>query len=275
MTSVMTSMSFRRITLANFTILLFAFSGFAQAEKPAAAPDDQAEKIVQKAIQSVGADAYLNVQTVIGRGYFSEYKDGVPQVPSKFVDYIAYPDRERTEFTLSGARTIQTNAADKGWLFDGAAKTLKDQSAQQLEEFRLGMLTSMENLLHGWWRHKGGVLSYVGRREAGLGRRNETLRLTYPDGFWVEYEFAATDGTPAKVLYKRKRKNPDTDEMQEIPEEDRLLKQITIDGIVTPLVIDHFRNGVQTSRINYESVEYNKPLADSLFVKPANIKSIK
>ncbi len=268
-------MSPERIKLALFIVLLAAFPSFAQNATPSTIPDDKAEKILQKAIQAVGGDAYLKVQTVIGHGYFTEYKDGISQIPAKFVDYIVYPDRERTEFTSSGARTIQTNTADKGWLFDGAAKTLKDQNAQQLDEFRVGMLTSMENLLRGWWRQKGAVLTYVGRREAGLGRRNETVRISYLDGFWVEYEFATTDGTPAKVLYKRKRKNVDTDEMQEVSEEDRLLKPVTIDGVVTPFVIDHFRNGVQTSRIAYESVEYDKPLTDSLFAKPANIKAVK
>ena len=63
--------------------------------------------------------------------------------------------------------------------------------------------------------------------------------------------------------------------MQEIAEEDQLYKPITINGIVTPYIIDHFRNGVQTSRIAYESIEFNKPLADSLFAKPANVKAVK
>jgi len=182
---------------------------------------------------------------------------------------------ESTEFTGGGARIIQTNSADKGWLFDGAARTLKDQNAEQLEDFHFAMITSMENLLHGWWRQRGAVLSYVGRREAGLARRNETVRLTYPNGFWVEYEFSANEGLPSKVLYKRKHKKPDTEEMEEIAEEDRLQKPIAIDGVLTPYVVDHFRNGIQTSRINYESVEYNKPLADSLFAKPASIKAVK
>jgi hypothetical protein len=101
------------------------------------------------------------------------------------------------------------------------------------------------------------------------------VRLTYPDGFWIEYEFAADDGLPAKVLYQRKHKRPDTDEMDEIAEEDRMYKPITIDGVVAAYVIDHFRNGVQTSRTNYESVEFNKPVPDSLFAKPANIKAVK
>ena len=58
-------------------------------------------------------------------------------------------------------------------------------------------------------------------------------------------------------------------------EEDHLAKPITIGQITAPWVIDHFTNGVQTSRVGYESVEYNTPLAESLFVKPTNIKSLK
>jgi hypothetical protein len=119
------------------------------------------------------------------------------------------------------------------------------------------------------------TLSYVGRREAGIGRRNEVVRLSYPDGFWVEYEFGADDGMPAKVLYQRKQKNRDTDEEEVIKEEDRLHKQISLEGILTPLIIDHYRNGTQTSRIGYETVEFNKPIADSFFAKPANFKALK
>jgi hypothetical protein len=269
-----------RLALSSLLLILVAVCCLAQADKPQpdksqTGTDDKAEAIVQRGLQAVGGERYLGVRTLIGRGFFIDYKDGVPGIPTKFVDYIAYPDRERTEFTGGGARTIQTNDRGKGWIYDGAALTLKDQNAGQLEDFRMAMRTSAENLLRGWWRKDGATLSYIGRREAGLARRNETVRLTYSDGLWIEYEFAASDGLPAKVLYQRKQKKPDSDEMENISEEDRLFKPITIDGVVAPYVIDHYRNGTQTSRINYESVEFNKPIADSLFAKPANIKAIK
>jgi hypothetical protein len=264
-----------KLASASLLLLLAAFAGAAQTEKPSPNPDEKAEKIVQRALQAMGGDRYLNVKTVIGRGFFTDYKDGVSGIPLRFVDYIVYPDKERTEFSGGGARQIQTNDRDKGWVFDSAAITLKDQTAEQLEDFRLATRTGVENLLRGGWRTQGAKLSYIGRREAGLARRNETVRLTYPDGFWIEYEFATDDGLPAKVLYQRKHKRPDTDEMDEIAEEDRLYKPITIEGIVAAYVIDHFRNGVQTSRINYESVEFNKTVPDSLFAKPANIKAVK
>jgi hypothetical protein len=265
-----------KLTSASFFLILSALACPGQIPKPSPATnDDKAEKIIQKAVQAMGGDRYLNVKTVIGRGFFTDFKDGVSGIPLRFVDYIVYPDKERTEFSGGGQRLIQTNDRDRGWVYDGAALTLKDQTAEQLEDFRMSTRTGIENLLRGGWRPQRAKLSYVGRREAGLARRNETVRLTYPDGFWIEYEFAADDGLPAKVLYQRKQKKPDSDETEEVPEEDRLYKPITIDGVVAPYVIDHFRNGLQTSRTNYESVEFNKTVADSLFAKPASFKAVK
>jgi len=240
-----------------------------------AASDPKAEAIVAHAIEVLGGGAYLNVRTVVGRGFFTAFQEGASQLPARFLDYISSPDRERTEFTSNGIRVIQTNSGETGWVYDGATKSLSDMKAGQIEDFKRTMRTSVENLLRGWWKKEGATLSYVGKREAGLARRNETVRLTYPDGFSIEYEFAAKEGLPAKVIYKRTRKKADTDETEELTEEDRLAKPITIGGVTAPWVIDHFINGVQTSRINFESIEYNQAVAESLFAKPANIKSLK
>lgn len=237
--------------------------------------DEKAQAIINRAIEVVGGQTYLNVKTVVGKGFYSEFKENVPQVPLKFLDYLVYPDRERTEFTSSGIRTIQTNVGDTGWMFDGAVKKISDQTPAQVEEFRRSMRTSVDNLLRGWWRNEGGKVTYVGRREAGLAKRNETVRLTYPNGFWIEYEFGAKDGLPAKIIYKRMRKDMDTGDQVEMTEEDVLLKFITVEGVTAPWVVDHFVNGKQTSRINYDQIQYNQHLADSLFAKPADVKSIK
>ena len=241
----------------------------------AAAVDEKSQAIINRAVEVVGGQTYLNVQTVIGKGFYSEFKENVPQVPLKFVDYLAYPNRERTEFTSSGIKSIQTNDGDTGWMFDGAVKKISDQSPAQIEEFKRSMRTTVENLLKGWWRNEGGKVTYAGRREAGLARRNETVRLTYPNGFWIEYEFGARDGLPAKIIYKRMRRDPDSGDQVETTEEDVLLKFITVDGVTAPWVIDHFVNGHQTSRINYDQIQYNQHLADSLFAKPTDVKAIK
>ena len=259
------------------TCLVIMASAQTPPGKPAAAgsADEKSEQIIKRAIEAVGGDSYLNDRTIIGRGFFTSFKEGISQIPARFLDYLAYPDRERTEFTGAGIRTIQTNVGNTGWLFDGATKNISDQQGPQIEDFKRGLRTSVENLLRGWWQKDGGKVTYVGRREAGLAKRNETVRLTYPDGFWIEYEFGAKDGMPAKIIYKRSRKNPDSGDVEETTEEDRLEKPITIAGVTAPWVIDHFVEGKQVTRINYESIQYNQPLADSLFAKPDNVKSIK
>ncbi len=264
------------IVALTLLLLLCASASFAQQSVPPKPSDDaKAEAIINHAIEVLGGSSYLNVKTTVGRGFFTRFQDGMSQLPARFVDYIFYPDHERTEFVSLGIRVIQTNAGETGWLFDGATKTLSDMKAPQIADFKRGMRTSVENLLRGWWRKEGATVSYVGRREAGVGKRNETVRLTYPDGYWIEYEFGAKDGLAAKVIYKRTRKKADTDETEELSEEDRLGKPITVQGITAPWVVDHYMNGVQSSRISYESLDYNQPLPDSLFVKPANIKALK
>src|SRR5687768_3206587 len=258
-------------------LLLCLVAGVTAAKAQNTAPevDEKSKQIIDRAIEVLGGANYLNVKTVIGKGFYTIFNDGVTQLPQRFLDYIVYPDRERTEFTSLGVKSIQTNSGDTGWTFDGAVKKLSDQSPAQVEEVKRVMRTSLESLLRGWWQKEGGKIVYVGRREAGLAKRKETIRLTYPSGFCVEYEFGARDGFPAKIIYKRMRKDPDSGDQVETTEEDQLLKFITVQGITAPWVVDHFVNGKQTTRVNYENMQYNAPIDDSLFAKPADVKKIK
>ncbi len=267
----------KRSQVVNLVVLLVCLAaGFSVANAQSApAADEKSQEIMKRAIEVLGGANYLNVKTVIGKGFYTGIRDGEAQLPQRFLDYIVYPDRERTEFTSLGIRTIQTNNGESGWMFDGAVKKISDQTPAQVEEFKRVMRTSIENLLRGWWQKEGGKVVYVGRREAGLAKRNETIRLTYPNGFWVEYEFGARDGFPAKIIYKRVRKDPDSGDEVETNEEDQLLRYTDIQGINAVWVIDHFINGKQVTRINYESVQYNQPVPDTLFNKPADVKSIK
>ena len=239
------------------------------------AVDEKSQKIIDRGIEVLGGQAYLNVQTVVGKGFYSEFRDGASQVPIRFLDYLAYPDRERTEFTSLGIRNIQTNVGDTGWMFDGAVKKISDQTPGQVEEFKRAMRTTFDNLLRGWWKNEGGKVTYVGRREAGLAKRNETVRLTYSNGFWIEYEFGARDGMPAKIIYKRMRKDPDSGDQVETTEEEHFMRFVDIGGVQAPWIVDRFINGKQTARINYEQIQYNQRFPDTLWAKPDNVKSIK
>jgi hypothetical protein len=232
--------------------------------------DEKAVAIVERAVEALGGRAYLDVRTVISHGYYTEFGAGVQGVPSSFRDYLVYPDRDRTEFKGESGRSIQVNTGETGWVFEGKAKKLSDVTPEQVAGFRTVMRTSIDNILRGWWRADGAGLAYVGRREAGLARRNEVVRVSYPDGFEAEFEFDLKEGLPAKVSYKRQNA-----EGEQVEEEERYAQFQTIGQVRTPFIIDHYRAGVQSSRVNYDEVEFNRPVPDSLFAKPADVKAIK
>lgn len=230
---------------------------------------EKARSIISKAVEALGGDRYLAVKTQIGRGKFSVMRENQLAMFQSFVDVIRFPDMERTEFKQNGMRTVQTNSGRTGWVFDGDQEILQDQNEQQIAAFKQGLRVSLDNLLRGYWKGEA-ELSYVGKRPSTLGRRNEVVKLTYKDGFSVEFEFSADDHLPQKAIYTRKAVSGD-----EMKEEDHYAQFVEFSGIKSPLVIDRFENGDHASRINYESIEFNKNFPDSIFAKPSNPKELK
>src|SRR5215510_551222 len=124
-------------------LLLIISLLFAQTPAPQTSVDEKSQQIIDRAIEVLGGQKYLGVQTVTGKGFYTSYKDGLSQIPARFIDYLEYPTRERTEFTGAGIRTIQTNVGETGWMFDGAVKKISDQSPAQVEEFKRAMRTGI------------------------------------------------------------------------------------------------------------------------------------
>jgi len=251
-------------TFIAVTSLFIFFVGFS----PHSYSQD-AQAVLNKAVQNLGGEMYLNVRSQIGRGRYSIFKDGAVVSFQSFVDVIVFPDKERTEFRGGKTKIVQTNTGDTGWVYDGEKEVIKIQNEDQIRNFKRGIRVSLDNLLRGGWKGEA-ELAYVGKRQATLGKRNEVVKLTYTDGLVVEFEFAAEDGLPMKAIYKST--NADG---EEVTEEDRYAQFVDVGGIRSPFIIDRFTNKLPSSRINYESVEYNKAIPDSIFAKPTDPKSLK
>ena len=259
---------FRTILFLSLAIA-FSSSVGAQDEEGKAVTNAEAEAVLAKAIKNLGGEKYLSVKTQVGRGKFSIIRDHAVVSFQTFVDVIIFPDKERTDFKGGGVRSVQTNVGETGWVFDGDQELIKVQDAKQIDNFKRGIRTSLDHLLRGKWRGDA-TLMYLGKRPATLGKRNEAVKLTYNDGLVVEFEFAADDGLPIKSMSKRL--NADN---EEVTEEDRYAQFLDFGGIRSPFIIDRFTNKVQNSRINYESIEFNKTVPESIFEKPANAKALK
>lgn len=260
----------KNLTSPSLIIFLFMLalstSLVAQGSTPAADSNERARAIVKRAVERLGGDRYLKVRSQVGKGTFSVMKAGTVVSFQTFLDVIVYPDRGRTEFKGAGSKHVQVNTGNTGWVYDGDQELVKVQSEGQVANFKQAVRTSLDNLLRFQWEGDA-ELSYVGKRPAALGKRNEVVRLTYKDGFSVEFEFSADDGLPQKAIFKRS----DTDGEQ-LTEEDRYAQFVELKGMWFPLVIDRFTNGVHVSRINYESIEVDQTIPESIFDKPSTPK---
>src|SRR5690606_16620526 len=154
------------------------------------------EKVLERAVEFVGGDRYRAVKTQIGRGRFSTMRDGAVISFQSFYDVIVFPGRERTEFKGGGERMVQANDGENAWLYDGAEDTIRAQSETQIGNFDKAIRGSLDTLLRGDWRGRA-ELTFLERRPATVGKRNDVLKLAYEDGFAVEFEIA-DDGMPVK-----------------------------------------------------------------------------
>lgn len=232
--------------------------------------DEKAEAVIQKAVEKLGGARYLQVKTIVSSGNYTLFRGGMADLPSSFVDVISFPNKERTEFKQGGNKTIQTNSGENGWIFDAGTQTLRDQNDSEIANFKKSMRTSLDNILRGEWRKENAVLSYVGKRPASLGKRSDVVKLVYPDGFAVEFEFDGTDATPMKSLFDGR----DADGAA-AKEEERYAQFVDIQGIYAPFIVDRYIGGKQQSRINYSKIEFNKNVPETIFTKPADVKVLK
>lgn len=155
-------------TVKFFIVTLF-LSSFAIAQNnfsESSTPEEKAKiakAVMSKAVQTLGGDKYLNVNTAVSEGKFSLLKDGRISSYQNFMDIIVYPDKERTDFTEKGTKTVQVNAGDTGWIYDEFLRKFEDQGENQIESFKLSMKNHYDYLLRRKWQNEA-ELVYVGRR---------------------------------------------------------------------------------------------------------------
>ncbi len=256
------------VVFISLTLSLVGFSQRASSKPKQADNREKANLIKLKAIEKLGGNKYLSITNSVGRGRFSVIKKGVIASFQKFTDVIVYPNKERTDFKERGSKTVQVNFGNKGWMYLEHLESLRDQTDREVQNFKRSMRTHYNYLLREKWDDVA-TLSYVGRKRASLGKRNDVLKLTFKNGLEVEYEFS-DEGLPMKTRYKRFAADK-----KEIIEEDRYAQFIDIQGVLIPHIVDHYTGDQHAYRANYQSFKYNQRIPDKIFVKPPNAKKLR
>ena len=202
------------------------------------------------------------------------YKDGVATLPITLHRLPRLPrPRAHGVSAAAACAASRPTPATRGWLFDGMKRRPSTTSRPNRSATSASpMRTSLDNLLRGWWRAEGASLD-LRRAARGGSRRAQRGRAPHLPGRLrgrVRVRRAAT-GCPPKVALQEEERGGRGGRggrpLRAVPRPSA--------RVLSPFVIDHYRAGMQSSRVNYEKVEFNKPVPDSLFERPADAKAIK
>jgi hypothetical protein len=242
----------------------------------AAAPQEQddndpakAAALMRDAIAARGGDAFLKIRTLESRGAYTPFEKGVSGDPLNFVDYIAYPGRERTEFGKGDSKFVQSNSEIANWVYEAKQKMIRDQKDDQVKQFQQSQRYDLDNLLRTAFQQSGVKLVYLGRREAWRSTFSEAVRIDFTDGGAATLHIDPRSKLPLMIEYKT------IGEEGPVDNEVRFYRWVDFSGIQFPTIQDFYRSGKQNARVSFDTVSFNVSLPDKLFAKPSSTKEVK
>ncbi len=250
--------------------LLLSVTTFAQK----ADPDDPAnvekgKKLLQQTIEARGGAAFLGISTMESAGQWTPFEQGASTVPVPFLDYLIYPDKERTEFGKGKKknRKINVNVGTTGWVYDGDGEMLKDQNEKQIKDFQESRATDVDMVLRAAVQNKDAEVRFYGREETQPGERADVLLIKLEITVYLLLD--PYTKLPRTMAYEK------AEEKGTARYEYRFNQYVPYDGVKFPNIVDLYRDGIQVSRVNYQSIKLNGAIPETLFTKPANAKAVK
>jgi hypothetical protein len=252
--------------------MLLALTALAQRADPNDPKNvERGAELIKQAVQARGGERFLSFANIMSTGIFTPFAQGLSQNPIQFIDWIVYPDKERTEFGKGKKknRRIQVNVGKTGWVYDGDAETLKDQTDKQIEEHLEGLELDIDRLLRAAAKGAGVEVGYAGREETRPGERADVVAIKLKSDRTAHLLIDPQTHLPMSLNYEK------TEDGQLVKQEIRFNQYVDYDGVKFPNIVDFYRDSVQTGRLNVQSIKLNAQTRDELFAKPASVKEIK
>ena len=252
--------------------LLLAVSARAQRADPKDPKNvERGAQMIKQTVQARGGERFLSFNSIMSSGIYTQFAQGMSQNPTQFIDWIIYPDKERTEFGKGKKknRRIQVNVGKTGWVYDGDAETLKDQTDKQIEEHLEGFDFDIDRLLRVATKGAGVEVGYAGREETRPGERADVVAIKLKSDQTAYILIDPQTHLPISLSYEK------TEDGQLVKQGIRFYQYVDYDGVKFPNIVDFFRDGVQMGRLNVQAIKLNPQTSDELFAKPANVKAVK
>lgn len=248
-----------RCCLAVVVVLVaLSSSGYAQTT-PAA------RQLLDSMINALGGRWFLEATEIQSTGRFFTFKRDIVASADNYTDYLKFPDKERTEFGKDKDKTVQINRGLEGWIVKPPDKPkgdpdVEEQSpavtAEALKDFKLSFDYVVRFVVNS---PKASVLSTGS--EVLDARRVDVVEIRDEEKNLMRIFIDRETRLPMKTQTRRANESS--------LHEETYGNWHVFDGVMTPLMVVRYKDGVKTMEMRVQSAKYNPGFADSLFAPPA------
>ena len=213
--------------------------------------------VIDQMIEALGGQAFLDVKDFHVTGRFFGFSRGELNATDVFADYIKFPDMERVEFGTQKNKSITINRGKEGQKVEGK-KDPEQQSVGEGEEFLKSFKTSLDYVLRFVVRDRQTTIQSLPAEIIDF-KRADVVELR--DAAKNRIRFYADRDThlPVKMQVRR------SDESK--LREEQYANWHKFQGVMTPLFVSRYTDGLKTMEIRGDNAVYNSGLAETLFTQ--------
>ena len=217
----------------------------------------KARDLLDKMVAALGGQTYLTYSTMTQEGRSYSFFQGRPNSAGiLFWRFWKYPDKDRYELTKQRDVTDIYNG-DRG--YEITYKGTANVDARDLEDYLRRRHYSMESVLREWIKDPKTLVFYQGTAIADQNLVEQVMLLN------KENEAVTIGIDPSNNLPRRKSYTYRDSDGLKSTEDEIFANYRLVQGIQTPFSVVRFRNGEQSGQRFITRVEYNVPIADSMF----------
>jgi hypothetical protein len=216
---------------------------------------------MDQTVKALGGQAFLDVKDIHTKGRFYSFTRGELAGVDVFVDYIKFPDMERTELG-SKNKSITMNRGKEGMKVEGK-KDPEEQTPGEVEEFIRSFKTSFDYVMRFVIHDRQTTIQKLPAEIIDF-KRTDVLELRDPSKNRIRFYIDRETRLPVKMQVRR---NDDS----KIREE-QYANWHVFQGVNTPLLVSRYTDGIKIMEIRAESVAYNSDLPETLFTQLAQAK---
>ena len=189
--------------LGAFAMVICVIPSTLPAQQPAAPQlprhvDPQARQMLDRAIQGLGGQAFLNAKSLTTKGRVFFFQDGTTAGMEPYESWVLYPDKRRFSYGKTKP-VILINNGDKGWELDRYG--LISQPDQQLQGWIISNRYSLENLLR-LRINEPGVLIQMGKVDFVDNVPTQGIEIIAPGGTSVRLDLHRQTFVPSRISYR-------------------------------------------------------------------------